>query len=79
MFMKNCLRKNTAKGVMNMVGRATPRSESTRWSCLTKTKFGSNVKIWGTMRTPRKTPKMRSRPFQRSRAKEQAAMAEKKT
>ena len=70
MFMKNCLRKNTAKGVMSMVGRATPRRLSTRWSCLTRTKLGSSVKIEGTMRAARKIPKTVSRPFQRRREKE---------
>ena len=68
--MKNCLRKNTAKGVMNMVGSATPRKVSMRWSCLTSTKLGRSVKIEGTIRAPRNTAKTMSRPFQRRREKE---------
>ena len=70
MFMKNWRRKKTAKGVMSMVGRATPIRLSTRPSCLTRTKLGSRVKMLGTMREPRKTPKTASRPRQRRREKE---------
>ena len=78
-FMKNWRRKKTAKGVMSMVGRATPSRESMRPSCLTSTKLGSRVKIEGTMREARKIPKTVFLPLHRKRAKEYAAIAEKKT
>ena len=55
-FMKNCLRKNTANGVMSMVGKEMPSRVSIRPSCLMSTKFGRKVKMAGTIRPPRKRP-----------------------
>ncbi len=66
-FMKNWRRKKIANGVMNSDGSMIPRRLSMRPSCFTSRKFGSSVKITGTIRDSRKKPKTKSRPRQTSR------------
>ncbi len=52
---KNWRRKNTANGVMSIVGSAMPGSVSSRPRSRTSRKFGSSVKMVGTIRPARKT------------------------
>ena len=76
---KNCRRKNTANGVMIIVGSAMPGSVSSRPRSRIRTKFGSSVKMLGIIRPTRNTPNTACRPGHRSRENAYAASAEKNT
>ena len=76
---KNWRRKNTANGVISMLGSAIPSRVSTSPSCLMSTKFGSSVKIAGIISPARKNAKTFSRCRHCSRANAYAAIAEKNT
>ena len=76
---KNCRRKKIANGVISTHGSTIPGSVLSSPRFLIRMKFGSTVKIGGTISAVRNRTNTLSRPGQRSRAKAYAAIAQKNT
>ena len=76
---KNCRRKKIANGVIKKYGAISPAKVLISPRFRIRMKFGSRVKIGGTISAVRNRKNTLSRPGQRSRAKAYAASALKNT
>ena len=76
---KNCRRKKIANGVISRVGSTRPGKVFSRPRFLIRMKFGSEVKIGGTISAARNSTNTLSRPGQFRRAKAYAASEQKNT